>query len=156
VGVTVSLDTNVLLDLLGVNEDVCRQAQAELTAIGDEELIICEAVYAELADRFVNAEELDEFIDDLGVTLVVSAREVLHAAGQAWVNYARTRPTGLVCSSCGRVTAARCESCDAALTIRQRVLPDFYVGAHALANEARLLTRDKRHFRTYFPDLELV
>ena len=153
---TVSLDTNILLDLLQGNAELRRRSLAEIGSLGQETLIICEAVYAELADAFGSAEELDAFLTDLGILLVASDREVLHAAGTAWVNYARTRPAGLVCSACGRVTAAHCESCDAPLTIRQRVLPDFYVGSHALANADRLLTRDKRHFRTYFPDLELV
>jgi len=154
--VTVSLDTNVLLDLLEGQAELRARALNELEALGGETLIICESVYAELADRFFSADELDEFLADLQVTFLASNCDVLHAAGTAWVKYARTRPLGLVCRACGRVTAARCESCDRPLTIRQRVLPDFYVGAHALANADRLLTRDRRHFRTYFPDLELV
>lgn len=153
---TVSLDTNVLLDLLENDADLRGRAYAELEAIGDEPLIICEAVYAELADWFSSASELDGFISDLGIALVQSDREVLHAAGTAWVTYARTRPNGLVCGACGRVNAPRCENCEAPVTIRQRVLPDFYVGAHARAYADRLLTRDRRHFRTYFPDLVLV
>ena len=153
---TVSIDTNVLLDLLSGNRELVEVAEVEIASLGEEALIICEAVYAELADRFVGSEELDEFLADLGIALVASDKEVLHAAGAAWVNYARTRSTGLVCSACGRVTAATCENCGALLTIRQRVLPDFYVGAHALSNADRLLTRDRRHFRTYFPELELV
>jgi predicted nucleic acid-binding protein len=39
---------------------------------------------------------------------------------------------------------------------RERALPDFLVGAHALVNGYRLLTRDARRYRTYFPDLEII
>ncbi|TIN86166.1 MAG: type II toxin-antitoxin system VapC family toxin, partial [Mesorhizobium sp.] len=40
--------------------------------------------------------------------------------------------------------------------VRERTLPDFFIGAHAAVAGHRLLTRDAPRYRSYFPDLEIV
>ncbi|MER0238286.1 type II toxin-antitoxin system VapC family toxin [Fulvimarina sp. MAC8] len=39
---------------------------------------------------------------------------------------------------------------------RERTMPDFLIGAHALVGGHRLLTRDPARYRSYFPDLDIV
>ena len=39
---------------------------------------------------------------------------------------------------------------------RTGVLPDFFIGAHAVAEKLSLLTRDVRGYRSYFPTIALI
>lgn len=39
---------------------------------------------------------------------------------------------------------------------RDRTLPDFLIGAHAQVKGYRLLTRDPRRYRQYFPALDII
>jgi len=40
--------------------------------------------------------------------------------------------------------------------VRTGVLPDFFIGAHAMVESLPLLTRDARRYRNYFPEVVLV
>ncbi len=52
---------------------------------------------------------------------------------------------------------ARCfSSYRRARGIKQSVLPDFYVGAHAAVAHCPVLTRDVSLFRTHFPTVQLI
>jgi predicted nucleic acid-binding protein len=95
-------------------------------------LVINPIVYAEVSAAYATVEEVDE-------RLPVSAyrREPLpfragFLAGKAFVSYRRRGGS------------------------KRSPLPDFYVGAHAAVHGYRLLTRDPKRFRTYFPKLDLI
>jgi len=40
--------------------------------------------------------------------------------------------------------------------VRERTLPDFFIGAHATVAGHRLLTRGAARYRGYFPDLDII
>ena len=40
--------------------------------------------------------------------------------------------------------------------VRTGVLPDFFIGAHALISNSILITRDAARYRTYFPRIVLI
>ena len=128
----VLVDSNVLLDLITNDEKWSRWSQTALERLVDDELVINPLIYSEVSIGFDRIEELD---DALSTTLL--KREPLpfeagFLAGKAYVRY-RSRGGS-----------------------RTSPFADFYIGAHAAIRGYRLLTRDPRRYRTYFPNVTLI
>ena len=126
-------DTNVLLDVFGrdpVWADWSRQQLNAAATIG--EIAINDTVYAELSAGYRRFEEVDALIGRAGIVLVRTPRPALFLAGKVFQRYR------------------------AAGGARTGVLPDFFIGAHAVVSESPLITRDVRRYRTYFPGLALI
>jgi hypothetical protein len=152
-----AVDTNILLDVLIPDAPFGAASQQSLdTALQQGTLVLNEVVYAELAAHFPTLAELERFLADTGMCLVPSQPEALARAGQAWAAYIRQRGPGFLCSVCGRVQQLSCQQCGAVLRSRQHLVSDFLIGAHATMQAERLLTRDRRYYRTYFPELRLM
>ncbi|MGW2637834.1 type II toxin-antitoxin system VapC family toxin [Streptomyces sp. NPDC001348] len=126
------VDTSVLLDVLQQDPVWEPWSAARLQeAIDGDGAVINALVYAEVSIRYARIEELDAVLHGY------LDREPLpwsaaFLAGKAFVRY---RQSG------GAKTAP---------------LPDFYIGAHAAVNGYRLLTRNRKDFRSYFPKLEII
>ena len=127
------VDTNVLLDVVQDDPQWAdwsigqMRAQARIHA-----LVINPVIYAEISLSFSTVEALDKVIDTLALEVREIPREALFLAGKAFAQYRRRGG------------------------VRQQVLPDFFIGAHAAVEGWPLLTRDARRFRTYFPGLEVL
>lgn len=127
------IDTNVLLDLATDDPAWADWSVRQLDAAAVKgRLVINDVVYAELSVGFERIEELDDLLDEAGVTLEEIPREALFLAGKAFRRYR------------------------AAGGSRMGVLPDFFIGAHAAVLGLPLLTRDAKRYRTYFPSVVMV
>lgn len=128
-----ALDTNVLLDVLIDTSPFAAESGALLSRARDSgDTIVSHIVYAELAAGFDDRRPLDLFLDSIGATLSPIDDVMAWEASRRFRQYR------------------------AAGGIRQRVLPDFLIGAHALLSADAFLTRDRGFFGTYFPELRAV
>lgn len=130
----VLVDTNVLLDIATQDAKWFDWSMAQLVPlINFREAAINPVIYAELAPLYRNARELDLNLIPPGnfrrLQLPYSAGFPASRAFQAY------RKAG------GQRTSP---------------LPDFFIGAHAEAENLVLLTRDPTRYRTYFPKVKLI
>jgi len=127
------VDTNVLVDVLQNDPQWADWSVAQLRAQSRlHPLAINPIIYAELSLAFSKAEDLDDALTALGARLLEVPRAALFLAGKAFVRY--RRQGGL----------------------KQNVLADFFIGAHAAVLGCPLLTRDTKRYSTYFPTVQLI
>jgi hypothetical protein len=127
------VDTSILLDVTtndpGWADWSIRQLDAAATR---GRLIINNVVYAELSVGFARIEEVDGLLGEAGIDLEGIPRDALFLAGKAFYRY--------------RLAGGS----------RLGLLPDFFIGAHAAVLKLRLLTRDVKRYRSYFPTVQLI
>jgi predicted nucleic acid-binding protein len=129
----VLVDSNVLIDVLSRDPKWLACSATALEAAADDDwLAIDPIVYGEVSIGFERLELLDDALPEEEYVRLGLPWEAAFLAGKAFVSYRRAGGTS------------------------RSPLPDFYIGAHAAVRGMRLLTRDARRYRTYFPKLELI
>lgn len=127
------VDSNVLLDVLGGDPRWAPWSSTALAALANESLLVINPlIYAEISIRFESIEAVDEVMPAALYRREDIPYSAAYLAGKAYVRY---RQRG------GK---------------RRSLLPDFLIGAHAAVSGYRVLTRDPRRYRSYFPSLELI
>ena len=129
----VLVDSNVLLDLTTDHPKWADWSAAMLAKLADEaDLVINPVIYAEVCGRFRTEEDVDRLLSTDDFAREPLPYEAAFLAGRTHSLYRRLGGA------------------------RDRTLPDFLIGAHATVMDYRLLTRDARRYRTYFPKLEII
>jgi predicted nucleic acid-binding protein len=128
-----AIDTNILFDILLPNK---RFYESSVKAFEDSAtlgvLVICDVVYAELCMHFASQQECDGFLEKNDVQVEALTREAHFLASRSCRSY--------------RMQGGQ----------RDRILPDFLIGAHAQIQASRLLSRDRGFYRKLFPSLRVV
>jgi predicted nucleic acid-binding protein len=128
-----AIDTNVILDVLIPNEAFrFLSAKAMEDSAAEGSLVVCGPAYAELCCNFNSQRECDGFLQENGILVQQLTRQSYFLASRAWWNY---RKSG------GK---------------RERILPDFMIGAHATMQASRLPSRDGDFYAIRFPKLIVI
>ena len=132
---TTAVDTNVLLDAIENNPAIMPLCQSQewidIALKQRQDVIICAVVYGELVPSFDSKADMDAMsLRSIGVALSPIDDAIAYEAGLRWQRYRKSGGT------------------------RARLLPDFLIGAHALATADSFLTRDEGFYRSYFPELQ--
>jgi hypothetical protein len=112
--VITAVDTNILLDVLLPDPD--HEVSSDRLLAGASRMgatVTTEPVYAELAARFPEHDDLSRFLGATSVRLEATRPDALRLAGQAWQVYNRRRPLPLSCPRCGAVQGVPCTACGA-------------------------------------------
>ena len=127
------IDSNVLIDALTEDPiwfDWSSHALASCANLGI--LAINPIIYAEVSVSFDRIEDLESVLTGDYFKRLPLPWEAAFLAAKCFVEYKKRSGA------------------------KMSPLPDFYIGAHAAVQGLRLLTRDARRYRTYFPKLDLI
>lgn len=127
-----AVDSSVLFDIIkGAPGAAAAQAALE-AALTQGSACVCAVVVAELGRYFVNEQDLRDFLADCQIDHDPLNMESALDAARIMRGYARNKGP------------------------RERVAPDFLIGAHAAQQADALLTTDAGFFRQYFEGLAVV
>jgi predicted nucleic acid-binding protein len=127
------VDSCILIDVFSNDARWASWSIDKLDELGAQApLVINPIILAEISVRFERAVDLENVLAQLPIKKEPLPWDAAFLAGQAFRIYRRKQ---------GQKTSP---------------MPDFYIGAHALMGNMRLLTRDPSRYKSYFPKLDLV
>jgi predicted nucleic acid-binding protein len=127
------IDSNILLDIASENSEWYSWSSTEVaTSANSSELGINPVIYAEASVRYATPAEFDRAFPEAFFRREPLPYAAAFLAGKAQLAYRNHGGT------------------------RVATLPDFFIGAHAVVANYKIMTRDPRRFRRYFPTVELI
>jgi predicted nucleic acid-binding protein len=129
----VLIDSNILLDVWQNDPLWSPHAIAAMQHLApSNELTINAIIFAEISVRFPFHTDVEQALASIGVTMLTIPNEGAFLAARAFDQYRKLGGT------------------------KTNVLPDFFIGAHAMVLNCPILTRDVRRYQTYFPSVQLI
>jgi len=125
--------SNVLIDVLTQDPLWREWSEAALTGAADrDQVAINPIIYAEISSGFTAMADLERHLGAAAFRRLALPYEAGFVASRAFVEYRRHGG------------------------VRASPLPDFYIGAHAAVAGLKLLTRDAKRYKGYFPKVSLI
>ncbi|WP_029535339.1 type II toxin-antitoxin system VapC family toxin [Saccharopolyspora spinosa] len=127
------VDSNIFLDLITEDQQWAPWSERKLKEVsGQGPVVINPIVYSEVSVGYSTLGELDAVLPD----------DLYHRAPLPW-------SAAFLAAKCFQDYRRRGGE-------KRSPLPDFYIGAHSAVSRLRLLTRDARRYRVYFPTVEVI
>ncbi len=129
----VLVDSNVILDVFEADPQWVAWSEGMLQDYSlISTLYINAIIYAEISIGFLKIEEVEAAVLGCGFEMLSMPKEALFLAGKAFIHYRKRKGN------------------------KTNPLPDFYIGAHAAVMDLKLLTRDTKRIKSYFPSVRLI
>lgn len=127
-----AVDSSLLFDIVKGAPSAAAAQTALEAALAHGSLCVCAVVVAELGRYFAQEQDLRDFLDACQIDHDPLTMEAALEAARIMRSYARNKGP------------------------RERVAPDFLIGAHAIRQADALLTTDAGFFRHYFEGLKVI
>ena len=127
-----AVDSSVLYDIVKGAPGAAAAQKALETALAHGSVCVCAVVVAELGRYFADEQDLRDFLAACQIDHDPLSINAALEAARIMRNYARNKGP------------------------RERVAPDFLIGAHAIKQADALLTTDAGFFRHYFAGLNVI
>lgn len=129
------VDSNVLIDILDQDDHWFEWSSANVNrAVFGAYLFVNPVVVGELAPRFQILDDLRIILSAMLISIEPLQAEGAFLAGKAFELHRLRKAPGSA----------------------KATLADFFIGGHAQAVGATILTRDPRFYRSYFPGVPLI
>ena len=130
---SILVDTNIFIDIFGPPTRFFEWSAKQISSLrATSSFVLSPIVWAELAGMRESEADLATLFSRLDLTREALPFSAAYRAGLAHKKY--------------RMRGGN----------RERSLPDFLIGAHAVVRGHRLLTRDAGRYRSYFPELPMI
>lgn len=128
----IAVDSSVLIDLIGDGARAEAAAHSLRDALHHGPVVVCDVVLAEVCTALKQGSDVLGYLEGAGLGYNAIEAKAALRAGEMQRRY---RQRG---------------------GIRDRTVPDFLVGAHAMLQCNALITRDAGFFRDYFKGLRVI